>query len=79
MEGRREGREKEMKASLHMGEKIHSMASPEFLGDGCILLITCVHVLYEDRGQVQGMADETCGYIQSTMSILTCYFHHTQY
>lgn len=50
MEGRREGREKENESIFaHMGEKIHSMASPEFLGDGCILLITCVHVLYEDR------------------------------
>ena len=55
MEGRRGGREKEMKASLHMGEKIHSMASPECLGDGCVLFITCIHVLYDecqDRGQV---------------------------
>ena len=42
-----------MKAFLHMGEKMHSMASPEFLGDGCVLFITCVHVLYDesqDRG-----------------------------
>ena len=42
-----------MKAFLHMGEKMHNMASPEFLGDGCVLFITCVHVLYDesqDRG-----------------------------
>ena len=36
-----------------MGEKIHSMPSPEILGDGDVLFITCVHVLYDeyqDRG-----------------------------
>lgn len=54
MEGRRE--EGKGNESIFAHGRKYSMASPEFLGDGCILLITCVHVLYEDRGQVQGMA-----------------------